>query len=360
VNATTALPLLWVTVPIVGAPGTVAATNDADAAEAGLVPNVLVAVIVQVYVLAFVNADTVTGDVVPVPVFVTPKFDDVQVTSVAVSASPFVVTVNATIAEFVPRVTPVITGAAGAAAAVNDPVAAEADELPRSLVATAVHVYALAGVSEATEIGDDAPDAERVVPPSLEGHVTVKPLMAWPPVPFAVNATLTVPLPRVAAPIVGAAGTVPATNELVAADATLVPSVLVAVAVHVYVFAFVSVATVTGEDAPDPVLVVPPSLEVHVTVKLVTVSLPSVPGVNATPTEFGLAGVAAPIVGAFGFVAATKELESDDSRLSPMALVACTVQMYVLPFVKPETVTGDEPCEPVASAPPSLDAHDAV
>ena len=100
VNATVALPEACVTVPIVGAPGTVAATNDADAAEAGLVPNVFVAVIVQVYVLALVSAETVIGEVVPVPVFVTPKFDDVQVTSAAVIASPFVFTVYATIAEF--------------------------------------------------------------------------------------------------------------------------------------------------------------------------------------------------------------------------------------------------------------------
>ena len=64
-------------------------------------------------------------------------------------------------------------GASGTIAATNEADATEAALSPKPLVATAVHVYVLALVSESTVIGDVAPDADRVVPPSLEAHVTV-------------------------------------------------------------------------------------------------------------------------------------------------------------------------------------------
>jgi hypothetical protein len=37
----------------------------------------------------------------------------------------------------------------------------------------------------------------------------------------------------------------------------------------------------------------------------------------------------------------------------PLAFVACTVNVYAVPFVKPETVIGDD--EPVPVNPPGLD-----
>ena len=91
----------------------------------------------------------------------------------------------------------------------------------------------MAFVRVETTSGEEAPEVERVVPPSLEVHVTVNDVMALPPLPLAVNATLAELVPRVARPIVGALGTLPATNELVADDEALAPNVFVAVAAHV-------------------------------------------------------------------------------------------------------------------------------
>src|SRR5207248_2176149 len=98
--------------------------------------------------------------------------------------------VNATIAEFEPCVTPVTVGALGVVAATNELVALDAALSPIVLVATAVQVYVLPFVSVVTLSGDDAPVVERVVPPSLETHVTVKLVTAMPPLPLAVNVTL--------------------------------------------------------------------------------------------------------------------------------------------------------------------------
>ena len=58
-------------------------------------------------------------------------------------------------------------------------------------------------------------------------------------------------------------------------------------------------------------------------------------------------------VGAPGTVAGTIELLVDEGELVPTALVAVTVNVYVVPLVKPVIVIGDEP--PVAVKPPVLD-----
>ena len=63
--------------------------------------------------------------------------------------------------------------------------------------------------------------------------------------------------------------------------------------------------------------------------------------------------VAVPIVGAFGVVAGTTELLVPDAVLVPNAFVAVTVNVYVVPFVRPVMVIGDAP--PVAVKPPTLD-----
>ena len=80
VNVTVADPDTCVTVEIVGAPGTVAATKAADGAEATLVPTPLVAVTVQVYVLAFVSELTVIGELASDADSVAPPLLDVHVT----------------------------------------------------------------------------------------------------------------------------------------------------------------------------------------------------------------------------------------------------------------------------------------
>jgi hypothetical protein len=179
--------------------------------------------------LAFVSDPTVIGDDAPDAVWVAPPLLEVQVAVNPVIVSPpSLFAENATIAALVPRVTPVTLGADGRVAATSGAEAVDARLLPKPLIATTAHVYVLAFVSDATVIGDDAPEADCVVPPSLEVHVVVNPVMALPPLPFAVNATIAVLLPRVTLPMLGAAGTVPATKELEATEAALSPKPLVA------------------------------------------------------------------------------------------------------------------------------------
>jgi hypothetical protein len=77
VNATDACPLPPVAVPTVGAPGTVAAVTEFEAADAALVPAAFVAVTVKVYAVPFVRPITVIGEEVPAPV--SPPGDEVTV-----------------------------------------------------------------------------------------------------------------------------------------------------------------------------------------------------------------------------------------------------------------------------------------
>jgi hypothetical protein len=78
----------------------------------------------------------------------------------------------------------------------------------------------------------------------------------------ATNLTVAFPFPGAAVPIVGAPGTVPAVTLFDAADAALVPALLVAVMVNVYGVPFVSPLTVMGLEEPVPVR--PPGFEVTV------------------------------------------------------------------------------------------------
>ena len=58
-------------------------------------------------------------------------------------------------------------------------------------------------------------------------------------------------------------------------------------------------------------------------------------------------------VGAFGIVAGVTELEALEAVLVPTPFVAVTVKVYVVPFVRPVIVSGDEP--PVAENPPMFE-----
>ena len=119
-------------------------------------------------------------------------------------------------------------------------------------------------VNEVTVIGEVAPVADWVVPPSLDVQVAVKLVMTLPPSPFAVKATIAELLPRVTPVRVGASGAVPATNDDDAADAVLSAIELLAITVQVYVLPFDSVAIVIGELSPRLARLRPPLLERHV------------------------------------------------------------------------------------------------
>ena len=80
---------------------------------------------------------------------------------------------------------------------------------------------------------------------------------------------------------------------------------------------------------------------------------------NPTEAEESPRVTVAP-VGAPGTVAGTNDPDAADSTLSPTAFVACTVHVYVLPFVRPDTVTGDAESVPDPDTPPSDESHVAV
>ena len=88
-------------------------------------------------------------------------------------------------------------------------------------------------MSDPTVMGEVAPDADWVVPPSLDVHVTVKPVTVSPPSLFAVKATIAESFPRVTLVRPGAAGVVAATIDADAVDAALLPVEFVATTVHV-------------------------------------------------------------------------------------------------------------------------------
>ena len=76
-------------------------------------------------------------------------------------------------------------------------------------------------------------------------------MMALPPLLVgAVKFTVACALPDVAAPIVGALGTVAGVTLFEAAEATLLPAVLVALTVHVTATPLVRPVTVIGEVVP--------------------------------------------------------------------------------------------------------------
>jgi hypothetical protein len=164
-----------------------------------------------------------------------------------------------------------------------------------------------------------------------------------------VKLTVAWALPAVAVPIVGAPGTVAGVTLLEAADAGPVPIALVAFTVKVYAVPFVSPVTVIGLDAPVAVML--PGLEVTV---YEVIGLPpfEAGGVKLTVACW-LPAVAVTAVGAPGTVAGVTLFDAADAGPVPIALVAVTVKVYVVPFVKPVTVIGLD--APVAVMLPGLE-----
>jgi hypothetical protein len=186
-------------------------------------------------------------------------------------------------------------------------------------------------VSPVTVIGD--PAALAVNPPGVD--VAVYPVMTEPPLNAGgVNATVACVLPAVAVPIVGALGTVNGVTLLEAADSALLPAMLVACTVNVYAVPLASPETTMGDAAPVPVK--PPGVDV--TVYPVIGLPPSKAGPVNVTLACALPAVAVPIVGALGTVNGVTLFDAAEGRLSPMPLVAKTVKVYAVPFVRPGTL----------------------
>jgi hypothetical protein len=109
-----------------------------------------------------------------------------------------------------------------------------------------------------------------VTPPLLDTHVAVWLVIALPLFAPITNVTVNDPVVVVAEPdtaftFVGGAGE-PTITASDGADATPVPTALVAWTVHVYVLPVVTPATVNGDPAPVCTPVAPPLLDPHVAV----------------------------------------------------------------------------------------------
>jgi hypothetical protein len=157
------------------------------------------------------------------------------------------------------------------------------------------------------------------------------------------------PFPATALTDVGALGTVEGVTELLVTDAVLVPVAFVAVTVNVYAVPFVSPVTVIGEPVPDAVKL--PMFEV--TVYDVIAEPPVLAGaVNEIVAE-PFPAVAETPVGAPGALVGTTALLGLDDALVPIAFVAVTENVYVVPLTSPVTVIGEPLLEAVK--PPVLE-----
>ena len=141
-------------------------------------------------------------------------------------------TENGTEAVATEMLTVPIVGAVGTVAGWNVFDAADGGLVPCAFVAVTRHVYVYPFVSPVTTIGLDEPLVDRDTPPLVEVHDTVKLVIGLPPSEPGVNVTDADAFPRVAVPIVGAAGAVP-TIKLLDTEPAPVPTLLVAVTVHV-------------------------------------------------------------------------------------------------------------------------------
>jgi len=109
---------------------------------------------------------------------------------------------------------------------------------------------------------------------------------------------------------------------------------------------FESPVMVIGDDPP--VAVRPP--ELAITTYPVIAEPPLLTGGVKVIVASPLPPTAVTLVGASGAPAGTTELLVPEEVLVPRALVAVTVNVYVVPFESPVIVIGDEP--PVAVKPP--------
>ena len=206
-NATTTEAFPGVTLVIVGAPGAAAGVVGSEGSSAFVVPALLVADKVQVYVLPLVSPLTVIGDAAPVLLPGAPPSIDVHETENDCVLPLSAPAVNATVIELSPPLALVITGAPGGAAGTT---AGEAAEGPlvssRMFVAVTVHVYVLPLVRPETAIGDETPSRLPDVPPLDDVHDAVNDAIAVPFVAPGVNATVIEPSPGVTLVIVGGLG----------------------------------------------------------------------------------------------------------------------------------------------------------
>ena len=124
-------------------------------------------------------------------------------------------------------------------------------------------------------------------------------------------------------------------TELLVPEMVLVPTALVAVTVNVYVVPLLNPVIVIGEFPP--VAVKPPEFDVDGVVRDRRSTRRRRSKANG---RLPIATGRAHIVGALGVVAGVTELLVPEIKPVPIAFVAVTVNVYVVPFVRPVTVIG--------------------
>jgi hypothetical protein len=138
VNVIVAWPFPAVALTPVGAPGTVAGTTELLVPEEVLVPTLLVAVTVNVYVVPFVRPVTTSGD--PPPLAVNPPILEVAVYVVIADPPLLAGAVNVMVACPFPATAVTPVGAPGTVAGTTEFDALDAVLVPTAFVAVTVKV----------------------------------------------------------------------------------------------------------------------------------------------------------------------------------------------------------------------------
>jgi len=211
-----------------GAPVTAIGWKRFDTVDGTLVPNRFVAVTVQVYVSPFVSPVTRIGLAVALADVDNPLINETHVASNdKMGLPPLLPGVNPTEPAPSPAVATVTNGGCGelGSVAVGTNVGDGPDTtlVPIAFVAVTEHAYVASFVKAVTRIGLVALLAEPDAPPVDDMHDTSKRTTGLPPSAPGVNATDAAALPGVAAPIVGASGTVDADQAADANPATNTP-----------------------------------------------------------------------------------------------------------------------------------------
>jgi hypothetical protein len=323
----------------VGAAGTLGigmGVTVADAGDAADVPPAFVAVTVNVYAVPFVRPDTSHEPNAPAMVQVAPPGDASTVCDVAGHTSK--ATLTDTRADPSPTTTPGAAGTLGLAIGVTASDAAEAADVPPAFVAVTVNVYAVPFVRPDTTHEPDAPVIVHVAPPGdastvcdVAGHASSA----------SVTDTLTAPSLMTTLGAAGALGRATGVTDADAGDAADVPPAFVAVAVNAYAVPLVRPDTTHEPNAPVIVHVALPGdastvcdVAGHTSKASATVTL-------TDPSPMATLGAA----GTLGTGIGVTEADAADAADMPPAFVAVAVNVYALPFVRPDTT--HEPDAPV-------------
>ena len=222
---------------------------------------------------------------------------------------------------------------------------ADAAEVPPAFVAVTVNVYAVPLVRPDTTHEPDAPVIVHVAPPGdavmvcdAAGHRS------------KASATVTRTDPSPATPV-GAAGTLGrgiGVTTADGADAAEVPPALVAVTVNVYAVPFVRPDTTHEPNAPPIVQVAPPGDAVTVCEVAGHTSNATLTDTLTAPSPTTMPATA----GTFGFAIGVTGADGSDAAEVPPAFVAVAVNVYAVPFVRPDTTHDPDAPVIVHVAPP--------